>query len=189
MQTTAFNVTFSTVVVAAISGTPVANNVVAGANFNLTVEARDANDNLAENFTGSFTLNANAPDVGARHQQREPGQGRHHRRSEHAGPGRLHRAEHQQRRQRLPDHRHDHRQNPATGAAGVGVQTTAFNVTFSTVVVAAISGTPVANNVVAGANFNLTVEARDANGNLAENFTGSFTLNADAPDVGARHQQ
>ena len=74
--------------------------------------------------------------------------------------------------------------NPATGAAGAGVQTTAFNVTFSTVFVAAISGTPVANNVVAGANFNLTVEARDANGNLAENFTGSFTLNANAPDVG-----
>ena len=128
MQTTAFNVTFATVVVSAISGTAVANNVVAGANFNLTVEARDANGNLAENFTGSFTLNADAPDVGLDTNSENPVKGGTT--VDLSTPGRavftalsINNAANGYLITATTTN-----PNPATGAAGVGVQTTAFNV-------------------------------------------------------------
>ena len=184
VQATAFNVTFATVFVSAISGVAVANNVVAAGSFNLTVEARDASGNRAENFIGSFALNADAPDVGGDTNSENPVKGGTV--IDLTTPGRavftalgINNAANGYRITATSTS-----PNPATGAAGLGVQTTAFNVTFSTVFVSAISGVVVANNVAAGAPFNLAVEARDANGNLSENFTGSFTLNADAPDVG-----
>ena len=133
----------------------------AGTAFAVTVEARDANNNVAENFTGSVNLNAAA--VGG---------------SNFVGGN----AERRRRRRRRDASTASSSTTPPTAtevtASAPGVNngvSNAFNVTATHLAVLADAQRPCRRSVQRRPS-----QARDANNNVAENFTGNVNLNAAA---------
>jgi hypothetical protein len=152
----AFNVTARNLVI-----TTVIANMQSGSLFSASVEARDANNAVAENFNAGVSLNADAPGVGD---------------SNFDGGSRLTTAV-----TGLATFNGLRLSDAADGyvlfASGAGVLTgasNAFNVTADRLAILAIA------NVRSGDPFNVTVQARDANNNVAENFTGNVALDAAA---------
>ena len=145
----AFNVTGTHLAVLAVG------NVRSGTVFNVTAQARDANNNVAENFTGNVNLNAAA--VGGSNftggTQNEASVG-----GVATFPN------------RLLNNAADFYQVTASAAGITDGLSNTFNVTFTTLAVL-----PVAN-MQAGTLFNVVVEARDANGVAAENFGAASAL-------------
>ena len=145
----AFNVTGTHLAVLAVG------NVRSGTVFNVTAQARDANNNVAENFTGNVNLNAAA--VGGSNftggTQNEASVG-----GVATFPN------------RLLNNAADFYQVTASAAGITDGLSNTFNVTFTTLAVQ-----PVAN-MQAGTLFNVVVEARDANGVAAENFGAASAL-------------
>ncbi len=150
----AFNVTATHLAVLTLP------NVRSGDAFNVNVEARDANNNRAENFAGAVNVNAAA--VGGSNFV-----GGTQNRTAVGGLATFNAV--------VLDNAADGYIVTATSAGLTNGVSNAFNVTAGQLLV-----TTVIANMQAGTPFSITIEARDANGNLAENFNSNVSLNAAA---------
>ena len=152
-----FNVTAASLVV-----TPTIPNARAGDSFGITVQARDSSSNNAENFTGSVTIAAAAVGGsnfvgGDQTESAVAGVATFSETINNAASGYT---------------------VTASGPAGSGITNGAsnsFNVAARQLVV-----TTVIANQESGTAFDVAVSARDADNNVAENFTGTTSLNAAA---------
>jgi hypothetical protein len=155
----AFNVTATHLAVVALA------NVRAGDAFNAAVEARDANNAVAENFIGNVALNAAATGgsnfVGGTANVAAT-----------AGTASFVGV--------VLNNAADGYVVTASSAGLTSGISNAFNVTARQLVIATVVA-----NMQAGTPFSVTVEARDANNAVAENFTGQVSLNAAAPVGGS----
>jgi hypothetical protein len=135
-------------------------NHQAGTLFNVNVEARDNNNAVAENFTGNVTLHADADRGGSNFS---------------GGPQIIAATAGTANFTNLALNNAANNYSVTASAflvaSGFGNN---FNVTATHLAVSAVT------SVRSGAPFTVTVEARDANNNLAENFTGSVDLDAAA---------
>src|SRR6185503_2600989 len=150
----AFNVTATHLAVLAVA------NQRAGEPFQITAEARDANNTVAENFTGNVALDAAAVGGsnfvgGTRTAAAVAGT------ATFAGL--------------VLNNAANGYVVSATAAGLTSGVSNSFNVTAGHLVV-----TTVIANMQAGTAFGVTVEARDGNNSVAENFTSSIALNASA---------
>src|SRR5688572_7191212 len=149
----AFSVTASQLAVLAVP------NVRAGDPFNATVQARDANNNRAENFTGSVSLNASATGGS------NFAGGAFNVPAASAGTANFFGL--------VLSNAANGYVLTASSPGFTDVVSNGFNVNARRLMV-----TSAVANMRAGTPFNMAVEARDGNGNLAENFNSNVTLSA-----------
>ena len=128
--------------------------------FNVTVEARDVNDAVAENFTGNISLSAAATggsnfNGGSANVAAVAGV------AHFVGL--------------VLNNAADGYTITAASSGPTSGTSNSFNATARQLVIATVVA-----NMQAGTVYSLSVEARDANNVLAENFTGSVSLNAAA---------
>ena len=156
-----FNVTASHLAVLTLA------NIRAGDVFTVTVEARDIDNNVAENFTGSVSLAVNVPAGGSGFAAAPASM------SATAGTATF------TNLQLL--NAADGYTVSAASAGLTGDTSNTFNVTARTLVMGSIA------NVRAGDSFNVQVQALDAQAvpQLAENFNAAVTLAANVPAGGS----
>lgn len=154
-QSNSFDVTASQLVI-----TSEVTDMQAGTPFAVTVEARDADDVTAENFNGDLAASAAAPIGGANFNGGSQA-------TIASGGSALFDG------LALNDAA-DGYTIDVSSAGLVGATSGSFNVTATH-----LAASPV-TNVRAGDGFGVTVQARDANDNVAENFSDSISLGASA---------
>jgi len=136
-------------------------SVRAGDAFAVTIEARDANDNLAENFSSTVTLGAAAMG-GSNFVGGSPTANASIGAATFTGL--------------VLNNAADGYTSSASVPGATAATSNSFNVTART-----LNVQPVANQV-AGVAFDVTVQALDADGSVAENFAGTVGLSASAED-------
>lgn len=155
-ESNTFDVTAYELAVGAVS------NKKAGEALSVSVTGRDANADIAENFTGDIDLSAGAPG-GSNFPDGDETM------AAVAGTASL--------TNLVLNNAADGYTLTASSSGLTEGQSSAFDVTASHLAIPTLIG-----DKVIGEPFSATVEARDADDNVAENFAGNVTLSASAPE-------